>query len=947
MTESTTIPRLVALWQTKVGRRARRVGLAVALVSVIGAAHLARLGTPPARLGAAAVLLLTLIALSVIRIRSRRSFLTPEGVIRRVVVPTDPALGGRAIRAETLCRRAELDPGVGSLELARLHLSRVLSSVSLEAVGRTAARYGQRRFLWALGLLTVAGAGVLLEPMRVVEGLDVLAARRGVAPLPLPWLSMVRVSVVPPAYLRAREQRIFPSLPSALPQGSMVSVRGVPERLGRKIVLTDGKREVPFVDDGAANLVAHWSLKESATLHVAARFGDVLVLEHSPLELEAIVDAAPKVQLEDAPRTVELRDLSRLELRFSAEDDHGLRQIDLVLRSGAREERRVLMRLDGQSKTERGAHALDPRDAFLRRMFLPVVATIEARDNDAGSPAKWGKSQALTILPPAVGEPEALRLAALESARDRLVHLLDHQVSTEREKAGLTPEDRVQRRATEKLLWEQAVSGLKSVVSETYAGVRISGGLSAFVLGQARALEKRTGQARLRTEDVLLASDAGIRALAMRDAESVSKRLGDVAEEVADGAKVARDSEQRTVGVQRSELALGVLAAGSKNLVTLGALGADLGSVAVGEIRRIRRAQSAQKYLEVELAARHLAARLRRPAPSFSSAGGGGVESGQGAPGPGEPSEADRQFDQLMREVEQLAAEHAEEIRRVEQSLADAEQGAESEELKREAADRARALRERSEQLPGTWAQEGSARAAAALAREHMAAMSHAMERLDFKEAVDGGQSADLKLDEARRLAKDASRAANWLDERVLSEAAEELQKQLDWAEKQLAQLKEQARARAARDLAQAGERESELGRKAGNLAGKGAQSEAQLPDEISDALERAESAMQEAARELMEGRGEEGLELQHEAQRLLERSSSGRTSDGDDQGRGQQGGEQDGDGREVSTSGTVPSADKARRAEQFRKRVLDGLSRQRRGRLGPAVERYAEGLLE
>jgi hypothetical protein len=947
VTESTTIPRLVALWHAKVGSRSRQLAFALVCAAVVLTAHLGRIGTVPARAGAGAGFLLVCVVLLVLRARARRVLLTPEGVIRRVVMPTDRELGQRALRAQALSQRADGDEGVGSAELARLHLVRVLSRISLDAIGRTAARAAQKRAWVALVLLTAAGAGVLFEPARVLEGLNVLAARRGQAPLPLSWLSMVQVSVQPPAYLRAAEQRIFPAIKNALPAGSVVTVRGTPERPGRRVVLTDGKREVPFVDDGSGNLVAHWTLKENALLRVAARFGDVLVIEREPLEFEAVPDEAPRIQLEEAPRSVELKDLSRLELRFMASDDHGLRQIDLVLRSGAREERRVLMRLDGQSRVERGAHALDPRDAFLRRMFLPVVATIEARDNDATASSKWGKSEALTILPPAVGEPEALRLAALEGARDKIVDLLEHQVGTVRARTdNASPELLRERKTQEGVLHKAALESLKAVVAGTYAGVRVSGGLSAFVLGQAQALEKRSATPQRRTEDVLLASDSGIRALATRDAQQVSKRLGDVAEEVAEGAKVARDTEQRGQGMRRSDLALGVLERGARNLTLLGALGADVGGVALGEIRRIRRARAAENFLEAELAARHLALRLRRPTPSFSSAGGGSVESGQGAPGPGEASEADRQFDQLMRELGQLAAEHAEEIRRVEQTLAEAEQGSDSEELKREAAERARKLRDRLDSLPNTWAQEGSARAAAALGREHMAAMAHDLERLALKDAVESGRNADTKLDESRRLSKDDG-AANWLDSQGLEGASQELREQLDWAEKTLQKLKQQAQGRAAKELSRAGEREQELGKRAGNLAGRGAQGEASLPDELSDALERAENAMQEASRELAEGRGEEGLELEREAQRLLERSSSGRTDEGDDEGREPSSGQHEGNGRDVSTTGSVPSVDKARRAEQFRKRVLDGLSLQRRGRLGPAVERYAEGLLE
>jgi hypothetical protein len=79
----------------------------------------------------------------------------------------------------------------------------------------------------------------------------------------------------------------------------------------------------------------------------------------------------------------------------------------------------------------------------------------------------------------------------------------------------------------------------------------------------------------------------------------------------------------------------------------------------------------------------------------------------------------------------------------------------------------------------------------------------------------------------------------------------------------------------------------------------------------------------------------------------LLERSSSGRTTDESEPEASPQQGRDGTDGREMARSGEVPAAEQAERAADFRKRVLDGLSKERRGRLSPAVERYAEGLLE
>ncbi|MFO7181051.1 MAG: DUF4175 domain-containing protein, partial [Pseudomonadota bacterium] len=159
--------------------------------------------------------------------------------------------------------------------------------------------------------------------------------------------------------------------------------------------------------------------------------------------------------------------------------------------------------------------------------------------------------------------------------------------------------------------------------------------------------------------------------------------------------------------------------------------------------------------------------------------------------------------------------------------------------------------------------------------------------------------------------------------------------------------MRQRAAARAEKDLAEAGARENALAERAEDLAGRGARGEARMPEEVEDALERAASIMREAARELAAGRGQAGLELEREAQRLLERSSSGRTLDEGDarphDGRNARGE----NGREMATDGDVPRADEAQRAAEFRKRVLEGLAKERRGRLDPAVERYAEGLLE
>ena len=116
-------------------------------------------------------------------------------------------------------------------------------------------------------------------------------------------------------------------------------------------------------------------------------------------------------------------------IKYEAIDDHGLREVHLVLRSGTREERRVLARLDGETRTDKGGMSLKLRDPFLEKSHAPVVVTVEAKDNDPLTGPKWGASEAITIVPPDVGEPEARRLDGLRKLRDALVDTLAFRLS--------------------------------------------------------------------------------------------------------------------------------------------------------------------------------------------------------------------------------------------------------------------------------------------------------------------------------------------------------------------------------------------------------------------------------------------------------------------------------------------------------------------------------------
>jgi hypothetical protein len=214
---------------------------------------------------------------------------------------------------------------------------------------------------------------------------------------------------------------------------------------------------------------------------------------------------------------------------------------------------------------------------------------------------------------------------------------------------------------------------------------------------------------------------------------------------------------------------------------------------------------------------------------------------------------------------------------------------------------------------------------------------------------VESGRNAKSLLEEAKKKAMESPESPSELpDDAALDRANRELAEQLAWAEQALSKLRQKAEERAREALKNSGQKEHELARRAGNLAGRGTHGDSNLPEDMVDQLERAESVMREAARALEEGQGERGIELQREAQRLLEQTDRGQLDQEDDKNRtSDTRGNDDVDGKQMRQDADVPRPDDRKAAEEFRKRVLEGLGQGKGQRLSPAVQRYAEGLLQ
>jgi hypothetical protein len=967
------IARLQRIWEDEVRPSARRALIALTVGVVFGAAHLARVGSTPARVAAATSLAAILVALVVRTIVIRRRRRDVRRIVRGTIGQADPELGAATIRALSLVDRTQADDRSGSPALAELHLARLLGRAPAERIAGHAARSGARWSSAGFALAVLCGIVALSTPLRIVEGLDVLAAKGGVAPLDLMWIESVEMGVVPPEYLHAASSELTPFARTSAPRGSTITVRGRPLHEGRALVLTDGKTDEAFVDDGSGALVARWTLGDTTALRVAARFGAVRVAQADEQTVISIPDELPTVRVEKAPRTLRILEEPSVPVHYEAVDDHGLREVDLVLRSGKREERRVLSRPQAGATIDRGGYEIRGSDPFFKGTFTPVEITVEARDNDLVSGPKWGKSPAIIVIMPQVGEPEALRYQALLKARDAVTDLLafrlEEKVAASGAKAApagaakTATADHLAREAEKQAI---AVKAVNDALTGSYGGIGLRGRIVPLLRGQLRRLataleaEKKgpTAVAGLgdqhqklveETESALLAIDIGVRTQGVRDTRSVAKRLADVADESAEAANLAASgAEAKVPAAARLDAAAEVLSGGATQLLRLGDLGLDLGEIVQNDLRRVARARAAGEMRHAELASRDLAARLREPDPSFSGGGGkGGTESG-GPQSPGESGEeasgAADEAAQAGRELEDLARDHAAEMDEVEDALQKSASPEEIAALKDEVKSHAEAIREAVKKLPQQGGDPGSAESSAAAARAAAESMAGSLERTELRDAVENGKKASQALKDAKQVGDQPNQFSQEQQAgREAERAREALERELAWTEDALEKLRHASSANAKADLEKASKAEQRLAERARDLGKKGESGDRSLPQDMLDHLNDAERSMRDAEKALQEGDGDRGTRHQKEAQRLLEMARDQQREPDESEGEGTR----DGDGTHPAKRTEIPDKNKHKGPEDFRRRVVEGLGGSADPLLREAVKRYAEGLLK
>src|SRR5882724_10514253 len=96
------LERFARVFRDRVDGPMRKAAIGVVALAVFAVAHLARLGTPLARAFSAAFLVLVIAAIGAKFWSDRRGWRNARRVVSRTIVPTNPDLGGRTLRAMNL-----------------------------------------------------------------------------------------------------------------------------------------------------------------------------------------------------------------------------------------------------------------------------------------------------------------------------------------------------------------------------------------------------------------------------------------------------------------------------------------------------------------------------------------------------------------------------------------------------------------------------------------------------------------------------------------------------------------------------------------------------------------------------------------------------------------------------------------------------------------------------
>jgi hypothetical protein len=353
------------------------------------------------------------------------------------------------------------------------------------------------------GLVALAGAAMLLLGLvafapAVRGGLALLLRHptrfEGAAIAHEPLIGDVRLTYIYPAYTGMPKKIIDGSTGDVVGlKGTTVVLETRTLRSARQALLLFGELgeagELTASLEGDRRLSVTLSLRDSGLYRVwlSPLIGRP-VREERGHRIVVEADRPPEVDIIGAADRLELQSPRPVEVAYSARDDFGLDNVDLVYRVDEGPEQRLPLRSAVGARTVQGKTVFEPPASALGP-GARVAYHIEARDRDGVSGAKTGSSRTLYLVIQNPRENVDERLAAQKEILDRLLATLGDRLELRQDAPAL-----------------RGAPGTAATALTSWLGVHQAEESHLAMLGRIVDEERRTGS----SSKPLLATLSGI-----------------------------------------------------------------------------------------------------------------------------------------------------------------------------------------------------------------------------------------------------------------------------------------------------------------------------------------------------------------------------------------------------------------------------------------------------
>jgi hypothetical protein len=375
------------------------------------------------------LIILTLLGVAVVAMGPMRRLRDERGVAA-FVGQRHPPVASDLLSAVELAHEAGLSTGTSAGILQAFHGSVAASVSPLSVDSIVPLRPARLAGITLAGSAVILILGALVSPS-VGRGLGLLTRFptrfEGAAVSSEPLIGDVRITYNYPAYTKLPRRVVEGSTGDiGAVKGTEVALETTLLRSAQQamILLGDGGEggELP-VKLAGGKLTASFKVKDSGSYRIwlAPLLGRPL-REDRPHRIVAEADQPPRVEIFGPADRLELPSPRPIEVGFSAGDDFGLGQVELIYRVDDGAEKRIPLKEGGGARTAEGRTIFEPELAN-GGPGVTVAYRIEAKDTDGVSGAKTGASRTLYVV---IQDPRENLDEQVQKERDVLEKLLDN-----------------------------------------------------------------------------------------------------------------------------------------------------------------------------------------------------------------------------------------------------------------------------------------------------------------------------------------------------------------------------------------------------------------------------------------------------------------------------------------------------------------------------------------